>query len=103
MSQSAQAQAQKESFMNHPVFLRMWEKVLAIIVLVVSLSTSLIGAGYQLRTVKETESRIEAIEVKGSAQAQISAKDIEWLKEQNNKILQEVQGVRDLLLRHMDK
>jgi hypothetical protein len=49
------------------------------------------------------EPRIIDLEQKGSIQAQISAKDIQWLKERDQEILDEVKEVKALIITHMIK
>jgi hypothetical protein len=70
--------------------------------LALSLSTALFGAGYSYRKVEDLIPRVATIEAQGSTQAQISAKDIQWLKDQDMKILAELQEIRALINRHME-
>jgi hypothetical protein len=89
--------------MNQPSSLRVWEKLLAICVLLISLATSLIAAGYQWRGVAETRARVDILELGGSSQARITATDVDWLKKQNDQILKEIGKLQDLLLQHMQR
>ena len=79
------------------------EWLIAIVSLTLSLSTALFGAGYSYRKVEDLIPRVSAIEHQGSTQAQISAKDIQWLKDQDEKILKEVTEIRQLVQRHMER
>lgn len=79
------------------------EWIVAIVSLALSLSTALFGAGYSYRKVEDLIPRVLAIETAGSTQAQISAKDIQWLKDQDEKILRELQEIRALINRHMEQ
>ena len=69
--------------------------------IVFTLCTALFGMGYNYREIKAIEPRVTDLEQKGSIQAQISAKDIQWLKERDQEILNEVREVKSLIITHM--
>lgn len=77
------------------------EWMIAAITLALSLSTALFGAGYSYRKVEDLIPRVTAMEKEGSIQAQISAKDIQWLKDNNAELLIEVREIRALLNQHI--
>lgn len=58
--------------------------------MVVSLCGTVATAGYNYRKVEELNLRVTALEQAGSVQAQLAARDIEWIKTMlqdiNNKI-----------------
>lgn len=78
-------------------------RAVAVTGLAVTLSTALFGAGYNYQKLQSLEPRVEAIEQKGSTQAQLTAKDVEWLKAKDEEVLREVREIKRLINQHMDK
>jgi HAMP domain-containing protein len=75
----------------------------AVLVLVVSLLSSVISLGYNIRRVVEIDNRVCSLESKGSVEAQLSTKDIQWLKESIKEIKDRLERFERKLDSHITK
>jgi len=76
-----------------------------VVLLVLSMGTTLVSAGYQLQRLDSVDKRLTELEEHGSVTAQITTKDIEWLREaidENNiahkEIVIELRSLRQYIL-----
>jgi hypothetical protein len=72
-------------------------------VLIVSLLSSVISLGYNLRRVDEAEARITNIENAGSINARLSANDIKWITDNIRSMQSQLCRVEDKIDKHMAK